>query len=147
MFARAFDCYISDKLKEDGQKSEYLSAYANAFRYQDAKTGELIAAVPLGEERKLLNQKFDTLIADLKERGLLAQFLEARSIPIAEQLSSAPAQRPNPIPPHVPDTKEQGSRRVRYEQISFHELFRSAEQRKVETSGVMQAPNVPEPER
>lgn len=147
MFARAFDCYISDKLKEDGQKSEYLSAYANAFRYQDAKTGELIAAVPLGEERKLLNQKFDTLIADLKERGLLAQFLEARSIPIAEQLSSAPAQRPNPIPPHVPDTKEQGSRRVRYEQISFHELFRSAEQRKVETPGVMQAPNVPELER
>lgn len=144
MFARAFDCYISDKLKEDGNKSEYLSAYANAFRFQDPKTGELISAVPLGEEREILNQKFDALIIELKERGLLTQFLESRSMPIVEQPSAANMQKAPRPTQHTLDSAGQGSRRVRYEQMSFEELFRSAEERKTEQQHIMQSPSAPE---
>ena len=38
------------------------------------KDGEAIAAVPMGDEREMLNAKFDVLIADLKERGIFKNF-------------------------------------------------------------------------
>lgn len=75
MFARAFDCYVADKFKEAGQKSEYLTAYADSFKMPDGKGG-VFSAVPEGEERKIINEKFDLFIADLKERGLLHDYVE-----------------------------------------------------------------------
>ena len=75
MFARAFDCYISDKIKEEGTRSDYLTSHADSFVLPDGKGGT-IAAIPQGEERKLLNEKFDILIEDLKERGILHDFVE-----------------------------------------------------------------------
>ena len=71
-FARAFDCYIADKLKNAGIKNPYLSAHSEAFVFQD-KQGETIHAVPMKDEREQINQKFDELIQKLKELALLHQ--------------------------------------------------------------------------
>lgn len=68
-FARAFDCYIADKLKKAGIQNQYLTAHSEAFVFQD-KNGETIYAMPMGKEREQINQKFDALILTLKEIGL-----------------------------------------------------------------------------
>lgn len=54
MFARAFACYIKDKLAEKGITDDYLCGHCEA----DGCTK--------GEERKVINQKFDQLFAKLK---------------------------------------------------------------------------------
>ena len=59
MFARAFACYVSDKLAEKGIKSDYLTGHSESTVY------------PHGEERKAIDKAFDEFFADLKERGLL----------------------------------------------------------------------------
>lgn len=71
MFARAFACYVSDKL---GYTSDYLCGHANlALDFATNKDGELeiIKAFPEGEERKLINEKIDKLIEFLKEKNIL----------------------------------------------------------------------------
>ncbi len=68
-FARAFDCYVADKLKKAGIQNQYLTAHSEAFVFQD-KNGETIYAMPIGKEREQINQKFDELILMLKEMGL-----------------------------------------------------------------------------
>lgn len=66
MFARAFACYVSDKLS---YKSDYLCGHANSsVAIFDDK---VIKAFPEGEERRAINEKFDKLIGQLKELGLL----------------------------------------------------------------------------
>lgn len=79
MFARAFDCYIADKIKESGNKSNYLTAYADSF-VMKGQDGNRIAAIPLKDERKCINEKFDILLADLKERGMLHEYIEEPEI-------------------------------------------------------------------
>lgn len=69
MFARAFDCYISDKLKERGEENSYLTYGADAFQW--TLEGKRYAAVPEGEERKKLNQMFDRLLETLKREHVL----------------------------------------------------------------------------
>lgn len=59
MFARAFTCYVKDKLEEKGIRSDYLCGHSEA------------TVKPVGEERKVINKAFDDLISELKERGLL----------------------------------------------------------------------------
>ena len=61
MLARAFACYIEDKMNEKGIRSDYLSNHADTY-------GD---AVPHGDERKSINQKFDAFFDDLRERGIL----------------------------------------------------------------------------
>lgn len=63
MLARAFDCYVHDKLAELGIRSDYLSAYSDSF-----KMGDTIA-YPVGKERRMFNQKFDELFAYLRTDG------------------------------------------------------------------------------
>lgn len=70
MFARAFDCYLTDKLQTAGIKSEYLTAYADSFRIPDTN-GQIICAFPQGEERSIINEKFDALFDRLKTNGWL----------------------------------------------------------------------------
>lgn len=70
MFARAFDCYVSDKLKELGIKDTYLSAFANAYVFP-REDGSFIRAYPTGEERERLNRLFDDLISALTKRHAL----------------------------------------------------------------------------
>lgn len=76
MFARAFDCYIADKLKESGVRSDYLSGRADSYVGKD-KNGKRISAIPEGEERKAICEKFDRLFEVIKERGLLNNYVEA----------------------------------------------------------------------
>lgn len=64
MFARAFACYVHDKLDEAGITCDYLVGHAEA------------GPVPHGEERKQLNADFDALIVDFKGRGLLHDYVE-----------------------------------------------------------------------
>lgn len=59
MFARAFACYVHDKLAEKGIRSDYLCGHSEATVY------------PKGEEREFINIAIGGLIRDLKEMGLL----------------------------------------------------------------------------
>lgn len=74
MFARAFACYVSDKL---GYKSDYLCGHANlALGLITNKDNELelIKAFPEGEERIAINEKIDKFISFLKEKEILHDY-------------------------------------------------------------------------
>lgn len=119
MFARAFDCYISDKLKEAGQKSDYLTAYADSF--VRSENGETYAAIPQGDERKLINEKIDLLIEDLKERGILHDYVEE----IVEEIDTPELTQEVPEPEF--DRKwEELSVPQHFEQMSFDDMLFNA---------------------
>ena len=61
MAARAFACYISDKLAEKGMRNDYLCGHSEAAA----------GAIPQGEERERINRAFDELFKALKAEGLL----------------------------------------------------------------------------
>lgn len=80
MFARAFACYIYDKL---GYRSDYLCGHAELDLGLAAnKDGELelIKAYPEGEERTILNEKMDKFIEFLKEKEILHNYSLNKSI-------------------------------------------------------------------
>lgn len=70
MLARAFDCYIADKLKKEGQINQYLTAYSEQFAMEE-NDGTIVYAIPRGEERTEINQNMDLMIQELKSLGLL----------------------------------------------------------------------------
>ncbi len=116
MFARAFDCYVTDKLKEAGYQSDYLSARADSFWMKD-KDGNMLYAFPRGDERKLINEKFDTLIYELKEMNILHDYVEPEHVTEEPSLSE-----PKILSREEPDFTHS-------EQLSFEELLFSAEKR------------------
>ncbi len=69
MFARAFACYVQDKLKEKGEQNDYLCGHAE--RTAEKINGSIRYAYPVGEERKRINQAIDNMVECLKEQGLL----------------------------------------------------------------------------
>jgi hypothetical protein len=69
MFARAFSCYIEDKLDEKGIRDDYLCCKSDVFS-MPGNNGK-IYAYPVDQERKAINKCFDVFIADLKKRGVL----------------------------------------------------------------------------
>lgn len=69
LFARAFDCYISDRLKQAGIRSDYLTAYADSY-VLETENG-VYYAYPKGTERERINLAFDRLFASLSEKHLL----------------------------------------------------------------------------
>lgn len=60
MAARAFACYVKDKLAEQGYKNDYLCGHA-----EDTGSNGVLT-YPVGEERKAINQAFDALFAELR---------------------------------------------------------------------------------
>lgn len=60
MFARAFACYVYDRVEG---RSDYLCAHANVAIANGIK------AFPVGEEREAINKCFDDLFVELKEIG------------------------------------------------------------------------------
>lgn len=70
LFARAFACYIEDKLDEKGYRNDYLCGHADSYECIDSK-GKLRRAYPYGEERKSINKAMDELILFLKKEKLL----------------------------------------------------------------------------
>lgn len=71
MFARAFACYVQDKLEN---RSDYLCGHAETsigvITNEKGET-ELIKAYPEGEERKNINEKIDKIIEFLKSKEIL----------------------------------------------------------------------------
>ncbi len=121
MFARAFDCYIADKITADGNKSDYLSAYANCFAIPK-EDGHPIAAIPLGEEREAINAKFDLLLDDLKSRGFLHEYTE-------EPEKAVPTPEPRPTASFRPKSFKQEPDLSQSEQLSFDDLLFAANER------------------
>lgn len=82
MFARAFACYVMDKLSPD--KCDYLCGHAEMKTLaKDAKT--VLYAYPRGEERERINEAFDKLIEQLKEKGLLHERPEGKEHKLIRQ--------------------------------------------------------------
>lgn len=126
MFARAFDCYVSDKLKEAGVRSDYLTAYSDAYVLSGAD-GARVCAFPQGEERKLLNEKFDVLISDLKERGILHDHLEPEhtaSELSGSRIAAAPSRSAKMHTSEIP------AKPMHCEQLSLDALLFSADARR-----------------
>lgn len=72
LFARAFACYVKDKLSG---RNDYLVGHADVGEAQyDHKT---IYVYPVGEERKQFDQKMDKMIQGLKEIGYLHDPIKA----------------------------------------------------------------------
>lgn len=67
MFARAFNCYVIDKLAEKGIRNDYLATepeyYLDEYSFNPN---------PKGEERKELNRLFDNLFEELNELDILS---------------------------------------------------------------------------
>lgn len=87
MSARAFACYVMDKLQP--QRSDYLCGHAECainMAINKDGTAELIKAFPQGEERKAINAVFDELIAELKREQLLTH---VESVPLLQQKEAA----------------------------------------------------------
>lgn len=70
LFARAFACYLTDKLAEKGYRNDYLCGHSDTYSSKDS-SGNPIYAFPRGEERKRINLAMSELIEDLKITGLL----------------------------------------------------------------------------
>ena len=68
MFARAFACYVADKLKEKDIHDDYLCGHSDTC-VGFGPNMEPIIAYPQKEEREVINHAFDELIAALKRKG------------------------------------------------------------------------------
>lgn len=62
MFARAFSCYVQDRLESKGIRDDYLTGHSDTN--QAERNGNIYCAYPLEGEREDINQAFDTLIAE-----------------------------------------------------------------------------------
>ena len=71
MFARAFATYSLDKLGPN--RCDYLNGHVECA-YTIQNDGTKVCAYPIGEERKKLNQDFDSLISWLKEKEILHKY-------------------------------------------------------------------------
>ncbi|WP_373218604.1 LPD1 domain-containing protein [Ruminococcus sp. 5_1_39BFAA] len=100
MTARAFACYIKDKLP---YQSDYLAGHADcAVTFVSDKDGkmEVLKAYPEGEERRAINAVFDEIVADLKREQILTHSdvtlpLPAQPLAENEQISIFTAERPS----------------------------------------------------
>ena len=65
MFARAFACYVKDKLEEQGIRNDYLCGHADSAVSMDEK-GKIVKAYPCGEERAMINAAMDKVMDDFR---------------------------------------------------------------------------------
>ncbi len=77
--ASAFECYVADKLKEEGNQSQYLTAHSEDVIFVK-ENGEKVYGGPVGKEREEFNRGFDLVFWELKELGVL-HWKEQESIP------------------------------------------------------------------
>lgn len=115
MFARAFACYVRDKVEGN---SDYLVGHSESAVAWVANPRtdelELIKAIPEGDERATLNRCFDELIVELKDKGLLHDYepvyihQRERKPSLLEQIRGAEDKRP-------PSVKETNSGQLAFE--------------------------------
>lgn len=92
MTARAFACYIKDKLP---YTSDYLAGHADcALTLVSGKDGEMevLKAFPVGEERRAINAVFDEIIQDLKREQLLTHADVTLPLSVSELREAADGQ-------------------------------------------------------
>lgn len=89
MFARAFECYIKDKLSEKECCDDYLCGNAEACVSMD-NDGNVIHAYPRGEERKRINHAMDLLVAYLFKEEIFAQASEEEPEEIMDEKKHIP---------------------------------------------------------
>lgn len=77
MLARAYACYMKDKLGNLGYRCDYLVAHADGY-VAVSSSGKTVYAIPLGEERKEINKRFDLFFERLKKDGFFHQREEAK---------------------------------------------------------------------
>lgn len=65
MFARAFVCYVKDKL--NGKKSDYLIGHA------ECATDGITVAYPTGKEREIINHNFDEFFKDMLKENVFTK--------------------------------------------------------------------------
>lgn len=70
MAARAFACYIKDKLAEQGIRNDYLCGHAETAPAL-VGDGKVAYTYPRGQERDTINAAFDKVIAELKTLGII----------------------------------------------------------------------------
>lgn len=68
MAARAFACYLHDKMNEMGIKNDYLTGHA--FQKGMNSNGDIIPVYPRPEERFEINKAFDKVIEEMKTMGI-----------------------------------------------------------------------------
>lgn len=118
LFARAFSCYIEDKLSP--APSDYLCGSSDW--YAPTENGD-VATMPLGEERQRINAAIDKMIEALKERGILHERIEPEKdvnfTPVEVEDEPAKKRTPSPKPSPAPkrekpqNTPEQEERETR----------------------------------
>ena len=100
MTARAFACYVKDRLP---YQSDYLAGHADCaltlVADRDGKM-DVLKAFPEGEERRAINAVFDEIVADLKLQHILThqeetQPLAAQPLAENEQISLFDRERPS----------------------------------------------------
>lgn len=69
LFARAFACYVRDKLTAAGMRNDYLVAHAESHMF--TSNGKTYYAYPRGEERTKINAAFDRLFEQVKQDQLM----------------------------------------------------------------------------
>lgn len=69
MFARAFSCYVMDKLKPG--RSDYLCGHSESAA--TITDGKVVRAYPVGEDRTRINAAMDNFIQQMKEKELLSE--------------------------------------------------------------------------
>lgn len=76
LFARAFACYVYDRLAEQGMRNDYLCGHANRAVKVSDKHGSThtVHIHPEGDERKAINESIDRVIEQLKERGVFHEY-------------------------------------------------------------------------
>lgn len=68
LLARAFSCYVMDKLEKKQQVNDYLCGHSEV-NFLVTEKGEKIYAYPRGDERQKINACFDALIKEMKQLG------------------------------------------------------------------------------
>lgn len=83
MFARAFACYVTDKLKGQGRTSDYLSGHSelavDVSLDADGKM-EVTKAIPEGKEREAINKAFDAFFLEMHKEKIFQPFDKAPEI-------------------------------------------------------------------
>lgn len=69
LLARAGAAYFKDRLEAKGIRNDYLCGHADSVVIE--KGSEKIYGAPQGEERELINERFDEFFHDMKTQGIL----------------------------------------------------------------------------
>ena len=78
LFARAFACYVKDKLEVKGIRNDYLCGHADTCVTFDENLN-VIKAYPEGAERIAINAKIDALMEQIKQAFLFEVDTEVAS--------------------------------------------------------------------